>query len=266
MKIRFLLKESFRTLAVKVLYKDTMDYIRGTLSETHYTDSIYEILTKDHAWQDQKSKMKEEDWKIFHQYTDQYNSFIKRLSKIAQKTVDSSGKSTWQQSVSSWFYLLKIEQKPRAKIQKKLYITVSKKREHFSHNIEALLKFFTLLDSANLVGRKHFKLPVLYQNFMNVVDNLVIYCDEDEDLPILEDIVKQSGIISVDRSTLDRTAKGVDGPYGSGQSDTQLIAEEFVRYINAQRVNILNTKKSPEEVAVLLAKILSKMSLNASHR
>ena len=261
-----LLKESYRTLAAQSLYTHTMMYIKNRLSEIDYSDFIYDILTKDHSWDYQRSRLSSEEKQAYTEYAKHYNTFLRNLSTNIKKLVDKNQNSLWTQSVSSWFYLLKNEAKPKAKIQKKLYITIDKRRENFSKNLDGLNNFFTLLNNAPLKGRKHFKVPFLYKDFMHLVDNLVIYCDEDSDMPTLEDIVVKSGLICTDRTTLDRVSKGVDGPHGSGQSDTQLIANEFVTYINNNKENIKLTKKSPEEVAQLLSKILSNFSLNASHR
>ncbi len=120
-----------------------------------------------------------------------------------------------------------------------------------------------LLDKSNIEGRKHFKIPISYDIFVNHLDNLVIYVDQESDLNIIEEILKKSGLIYLDRELIGRTVHGID--IGK-KSDTQIVAENFVQYIKFNKEKIKNTTKSEQEVKHNLVNILKIISTKSQHR
>jgi hypothetical protein len=256
MKIKFInLYESYHPNFIENLYKITMEEIHGK-SPFEFSDEIYELLTKDHDWEQQKTSLSKDDWKIYHQMTALYTENNKKL-------IDFAKSKGWMTKQSSWLYFIKDQEKPPPKFQRKIYLTLSKKRSDFQSILDSLFNFINLLDQSQLIGRKHFKIGITYLLFMNHLDNMVIYGDNEEDIKTLDDIVKKSGFILRDRDSIGRTSKGIDI---GRKSDTQLVADNFAQYIQFNKEKIKNTLKSVDKVKQGLVNVLKNIMMNSQHR
>lgn len=259
--------ESFHSDKLLELYSNTIAFVNNRVTEKDYSDFIYKLLTVDHYWEQYSAKNNLKNTEIYKTNTELYNEFIKQLSRNAQNMKDKNDESMWEQAYNfkSWFYLIKKERKARAKVQKKIYLTLNKNGDKLKHNLEAILRFFSSLNSAQMQGQKHFKLPSLYSNYLKLLDNFIIYYETDFDLSVIENLVKSSGLLFIDRDLYSRTKYGTDGT-AQGKSDTQLIADAFTNYILSNSLKIKNTNKTREETITILGQLLRHFSLNATHR
>lgn len=257
MRITFTnLYESYHPSFIDNLYKVTMLYINNGLNDLFFSDEVYDLLTKDHGWEQQKATLSADDWKI-------YQSYIKSYDETNKKLIDYAKSKGWKNSGHSWSYFIKDEGKNPPAFQRKIYLTLSKKRSDFNKNMSSLFKFVDLFDQSSLVGRKHFKIGRTYLLFMNHLDNMVIYSDTEEDLETIDDIIKNVDFALTDRESVGRVSRGVDI---GRKSDTQIIADNFVQYIKFNKDRIKNTTKTVDEIKQNLSNIVKSLMTNSHHR
>lgn len=232
-KIKNLLKETYHNILVDDLYRLTRLFVIDQISELELADEVYELLIQDHSWSEQKTKLSQDEWRLYREYGERYSRFINELEK---KSIEKG----WKVWKSSWFYIRKDEGKEAPVFQRKIYVTLDKKRGLFENNTNCIFNLIELLDQANISGRKHFKIPTMYMTFVNHLDNLVIYVDQESDTNTIEEILKKSGLIYLDRQLVGRTVYGMDI---GRKSDTQIVSEHFVQYLKFNKDKIKNTKK-----------------------
>jgi len=147
----------------------------------------------------------------------------------------------------------------------KLYVTFDPGAD-LASGATRMPMLFDALGNVPTEGKLSFKIQRKFTGYLGHRDSLVVHFTDEDAVEAIQQAVASVGFNTLDRSTFHRVDVGRDGigADGTKKSDTELVAEQVIRSIDAARDSIVRMPHDTLKEA--LSKLVAKVSMDASHR
>ena len=224
----------------------------------------YDYLTTHDNIKNLVTNMITNDPKKFKEYTQKYQQLLQLLTnKITQLNYTEDDNVGWQSYTRGG----KRKGVKDDNMTTKRYVSINPQEIWTAYQ-----KLPVLASALNKVKLKpeadvlDFKIPRTYTAAIQYKDSIVIHYYDKEASPqidlAVQEFLNAAGIKEMDRSKFNRTNFGKDV---AGESDSQIVADRFAKYIELHKDQIPQFLKMPN-LKQQLEELIKNLSYNSSHR
>lgn len=242
---------------IALLVQGTLAFLRGKSGDRTLQSIAYDLLVKDNDRSAQAADLHLKSDPVYMQWRERYRDFVGKLGTFATNagwSVNDGG---------AWVGFSRAGSSPRNE-HNKLYISLN--TQDPAAELAKLPKLLKALDGIRTDGQIAFKIAANFGTFWSHRDSVVIHFAHGDDKEAIATAADSVGFDKLDRRALNRAEFGKDGSGDDGQhtSDSDLLAQRFVRNVKANRATLEGMDEA--KLKQVLVDLLKHISLAGTHR